>query len=352
MKIVVLAGGLSGERNVSLCSGTMVCAALRRLGHQAVLTDLFLGLEDDPRSPAEQFADLAPLPPVGVSAEVPDLDAVRASRRWQSKSIFGQGVLELCQAADVVFLALHGVCGEDGRVQAAFDLLGIPYTGSGYLGSGMAMDKTLTKLIMRANGIRTPDWESVTYTAEDIPALSARLPIPCVVKIPRNGSSIGVWIVRKRAELASVLAEALPMADDATVLVEQFIEGKDLTCAVLGERALPSVEILPKVDFYDYANKYQAGATEEICPARIAPALEREMGELALRLHRALGLAVYSRTDFMLTEDGELYCLEINTLPGMTATSLVPQEAAAVGMSYDELCQYIVEQSLLVRQGQ
>ena len=344
MKIVVLCGGLSTERNVSLSSGTKICAALRAKGHQAVLVDVFLGLEDCEGGLSALFERLPELKPARVSNQAPDLEAVRASRRDQSPSLFGPGVLELCRMADLVFIALHGECGEDGRIQAAFDLLGIPYTGSGYRGSAVAMDKGMTKVMMAAHGIPTPTWEMVTYDEADIPELARRLPVPCVVKIPRGGSSIGVSIVKEREELTPALKAMLEL--DQTVLVEQYIQGREFTCGVLEGRALPSVEIVPQVEFYDYESKYQPGATQEICPGRTTPEVEAELGRIALAVHQMLGLRTYSRCDFMVDDQDRVYCLEVNTLPGMTPTSLVPQEAAAVGISYEELCQRIVLDAL------
>ena len=337
MKIVVLAGGLSTERNISFASGTKVCAALRRRGHQAVLLDLYLGTESIDTPADRIFDDLPALKPVTFSGTAPDLDAVRASRKLKSPSVFGPGVLELCGRADVVFLALHGECGEDGRVQAAFDLMGIPYTGSGYRGSAIAMDKRLTKELMQLHGIRTPAWKTFRGTEADIPAMLAEITVPCVVKVPRGGSSIGVVIVRAQDELEPALRSCLAM--DSTILVEQFIEGREFTCAVLKDRALPSVEIA--TEDYSYENKYN-GRTIEICPGRCSPEIEAEMGRTALAVHRMLGLSTYSRSDFMVTDADEVFCLECNTLPGMTDTSLVPQEAAAVGISYDDLCELIV----------
>ncbi len=341
MKIVVLAGGLSTERSISLASGTKVCAALRSRGHQAVLVDLYLGTEQID-VPAEQLFDcLPPLEPVQFTGVAPDLEAVRASRKWQDKSVFGPGVLTLCRQADAVFLALHGECGEDGRIQAAFDLLGIPYTGSGYRGSAIAMDKRLTKELMQVHGIRTPAWKTFRGTVADIPAIAAEVRVPCVVKIPRGGSSLGVVIVKTREELEPALQTCLSM--DSTILVEQYIEGRELTCGVLGEQGLPSVEIATAD--YSYTNKY-SGQTVEICPGRVTPEIEAEMRNTALAVHKMLGLSTYSRCDFMVTDEGEVYCLECNTLPGMTDTSLLPQEAAAVGISYEELCERIVLDAL------
>ena len=317
MKIVVLAGGLSTERQVSLTSGTGVCRALRQRGHQAILVDMFLGLEDYTGSLADIFD--APDGLCGdnrVLSTEPDLEAVRRSRRDQGPSLLGKDVLAVCAMADLVFLALHGSCGEDGRIQATLDLLGVPYTGSGYLGSGMAMDKSVTKRIMDAAGIPTAPWHDVRYTRE---------------------------------ELAQTLERMLAYGDH--VIVEQKIRGREIQVAVLGDGYLPAVEIIPKGAYFDYFCKYQKDGAQELCPAPITDEQWHTVGELALRLHRALGLGVYSRADFILDEEGRFWCLEINTLPGMTPTSLVPQEAAAVGIGYGDLCQRIVDESLALRKG-
>ncbi len=347
MKIVVLCGGLSTERKISIITGTRVCAALRRKGHKAVLVDMFMGLEDFEGDPADLFEDLPPLAPAEFDGIEPDLEAVRASRKLKSPSIFGQGVLEICAMADVVFIGLHGINGEDGRVQAAFDLMGIPYTGSGYLGAGIAMNKTRTKEIVRTVGIRTPEWKSYEMVREkDIPAIAAETKAPCVVKVPGGGSSIGVHIVKDQAGVEPAIRACLKL--DRRLLIEQYIEGREFTCGVLNHKALPSVEIAPAVGHYDYTNKYKAGATLEICPGRCTPEVEAEMGRMALKVHSTVGLHTYSRSDFIVTDDDEVWFLEVNTLPGMTPTSLVPQEAAAVGIGYDELCEQIVQGALNV----
>ena len=344
MNIVVLAGGLSMERNVSLSSGTKVCRALRARGHRAILIDMFLGLENY-AGPLDGIFD-APdglCSDFSVAREEPDLDAVRASRKDKSANMFGEGVLDVCKRADIVFLALHGTCGEDGRVQAAFDLLGIPYTGSGYLGSAIAMDKDLTKRLV-ADYVVTPQWRAVTYGGSDIDRIANETKLPCVVKPIANGSSIGVSIVRDVASLKTALRECLQYGN--RVVLEQYIKGREIQVAILAGKALPSIEIIPKAGFYDYANKYQAGAAEEITPAPIPAEWETRVRAATETVFRILGLTVYSRADFIVTEDGTPYFLEINTLPGMTPTSLVPQEAAAVGMSYEDLCEKIVEESL------
>ena len=342
MKIVVMCGGLSMERDVSISSGTLICDALRKLGHQAVLVDMFMGLEDYEGDLNDLFANLPPLKEARVPVEAPDLEKVIASRKWKSPSRVGKRVFELCQLADVVFLGLHGACGEDGRIQAALDLMGVKYTGSGYLGSALAMDKDLTKRLIAGTGVKTPEWKTVDYAQGDIPEIVKNAKLPCVVKPVDSGSSIGVAIPETAAELEAALIENLKYG---RVLIEQYVHGREIDVGVLGGRALPSIEIIPKHGFYDYKNKYQAGATVEICPTPIDPAIEKRLGEAALKVHRALGLSAYSRSDFIV--DGEeVYFLEINTLPGMTPTSLMPQEAAAVGVDYESLCKKVIEMAL------
>ena len=310
MKIVVLAGGLSDERNVSLSSGCKVCAALRERGHQAALIDMYLGSE---QAPEALFCAPIPAELTKIGRQAPDLAAVRASRSGGGDSLFGPGVLEACRMADVVFLGLHGACGEDGRVQAAFELMGIPYTGAGHLGSAIAMDKDLTKKLIAPLGVATPRWELVRYTQDDIPALAGAL------------------------------------AYGGVCVVEQYIAGREIQVGILEDKALPSIEIIPKAGFYDYENKYQPGAAEEITPAPIPAQWEQRLGEAALTVFRALGLSVYARADFIVTGDGVPWFLEINTLPGMTPTSLLPQEAAAAGIGYGELCERIIKASLAAR---
>lgn len=346
MKIVVLAGGLSPERNVSLSTGTMVAEALQSLGHQAALVDMYFGVESAGPELAGLFG--APVDQAGrkVSRQAPDLQEVRSSRKGTSPSLFGPGVLELCAMADLVFLALHGSCGEDGRVQAAFDLMGIPYTGAGYLGSAIAMDKDMTKRLVE-DVVNTPGWKTVSYTAADIDGLVATARLPLVVKPVASGSSIGVSIARTAEELREALTAGLALG--GRTVLEQYVSGRELQVAILEDRALPSIEIIPKQGFYDYENKYQPGAATEVCPAEIPPEAEARLREAAVRVYETLGLSVYSRADFILDADGEPWFLEINTLPGMTPTSLVPQEAAAVGIGYEELCQRIVEASLKAR---
>ena len=348
LKIVVLGGGVSTERHVSLVTATSVCKALRSLGHRAIFVDLFFGLEDCD-GPLEALFD-APdgrCGRVAIGHEAPDLAAVSAERKDKSPSRIGPGVLELCRSADCVFLGLHGADGEDGKIQAALELLGVPYTGSGPLASAMAMDKAVAKRMMEAAGVRTPAWRELRYTEAEIPALAETLPVPCAVKVVDGGSSIGVALPETREELRKALKELA--AFDRRVVVEEKIRGREITVPVLDGRTLSPIEIVPPASGkFDYVSKYQSGdeGAQELCPAPITEAEKREVCEAALRFHRALDLRVYSRTDFILDTEGRAWCLEVNTLPGMTPASLIPKAAAVEGLSYAQLCEKIVELSL------
>ena len=236
-------------------------------------------------------------------------------------------------------LGLHGADGEGGKVQAAFDLLGIRYTGTDFVSGALAMDKCLAKELFLQNGIPTPAGFRLKKGQE--PGEGRQPKFPCVVKVSSGGSSIGVSIVQKEEDYQAALDDAFLYGDE--VVVEEYIKGRELTCCVLDGKALPIVEIAPKEGFYDYKNKYQAGSTIEICPAPIGEESTRKIQKISERVFDALRLHKYARMDFMMDEAGNAYCLEANTLPGMTPTSLIPQEAAAVGISYDELCQKILD---------
>ena len=351
MKIVVLGGGISTERHVSLVTSTSVCRALRNLGHKAIFVDLYMGLEDYDGALEDAFdAPDGFIGQVAIGKEAPDLAAVRASRKMQGPGRIGKNVLEICRLADCVFLGLHGADGEDGKIQATLDLLGVPYTGSDPLSSGMAMDKAVTKRIMESAGVRTPKWSEFRYTEADIPHLVEILPVPCAVKVVNGGSSIGVALPDTREELEQGLRELARY--HSRIIVEEKILGRELTQPILDDDYLSAIEIVPpEGSSFDYVAKYQSGdeGAQEICPAPITPEEQKLLGEAALKLHRALGLAVYSRTDFVLDGEGRAWCLEVNTLPGMTPNSLIPKAAAVAGMSYAELCRRIVELSLEAR---
>ncbi len=352
MKIVVLGGGTSTERAVSLVTATSVCKALRRRGHKAIFVDLFFGLEGYQGQLGEIFdAPDGLCGEAAIEREAPDLASIRAKRLDKSPSRIGPGVLEVCRMADCVFLGLHGADGEDGKIQAALDLLGVPYTGSSSLGSAMAMDKAVAKRIMESAGIRTPKWQELTIRREEIASLSESLPVPCAVKVVDGGSSIGVSLPDTREELRAALENVLRYG--SRVVVEEKIVGRELTVPILGERALCPIEIVPpESGKFDYISKYQPGAdaASEICPAPIPAEITEELQREALRLHKALGLSVYSRADVMLDREGRAWFLEVNTLPGMTPASLIPKAAAVDGLSYEELCERIVQLSLAQRQ--
>ena len=346
MNIVVLAGGLSTERDVSLKTGETVAKALRENGHQVILLDVFMGYGEKEENLAGIFerGEEVSVRVSGIAETAPDLAKVRAMRKDQSNNFFGPNVIALCQMADVVFLALHGENGEDGRIQAAFDLFGIRYTGSDYLGSALAMDKGLAKQIFRMNGIPTPNGISLKRGEDAKSVAELGLTLPCVVKPCRGGSSIGVSIVHTEDTFAAALAEAFRLEDE--LIVEEFIEGREFSVGGIDGEPLPVIEIAPVEGFYDYKNKYKAGSAVETCPAELSPALTEEMQQYARRVAQALGLDTYSRSDFLLGRDNRIYCLEVNTLPGMTPTSLLPQEALVVGMNFHQLCEKLIALSL------
>lgn len=338
MNIVVLCGGLSNERDVSISSGTGVARALRNKGHKVVLIDLYLGYTQSFSTPAEVFERGGDIADFAVAESAPDLDAVRAMGEGRA---IGPNVLEICAAADISFLALHGEEGENGKLQATLDLHGIRYTGSGYLGSALAMNKSLTKTVLAAAGIPVPVGITLEKSAESYENVG----FPCVVKPCSGGSSVGTSIVYEEKDYLPALELAFKY--EKAVLVEKYIHGRELTVGVMNGKAMPAIEIIPKCGFYDYKNKYQAGATEEICPAPIGEEATAKLQSLAERVHEALMIDAYCRVDFLWNSaDGEMYCLEANTLPGMTPTSLIPQMAAELGMDYGSLCEKIIEVSM------
>jgi len=347
MNIVVLAGGLSPERDVSLSSGSLIANALMESGHRVLLMDVYEGIADASDF-GGLFRDSTSRPYFfAIPEREPELEEIRR-RNGYAASLIGPNVVKLCQAAEVVFFALHGAMGENGQLQATFDTLGIQYTGTGYIGSLIAMDKDITKKLLRHGGVQTADWttlrsagEACAFTMEQV--LQA-VGLPCVVKPCSAGSSIGVSIARNVPGLKAALETACKVEKD--ILVEKMIPGREFSVGVLAGRALPVIEIIPIQGFYDYKNKYQSGAAREVCPADLTAAETQRVQELALRVHQELRLGDYSRIDFILNAEGEFICLEANTLPGMTPTSLLPQEALAIGISYVELCNRIIELAL------
>lgn len=329
MKIAVLFGGDSMERDVSIASASQVVGALRGRGHDVVAYDSGRGrltAADEQRLFASKI-DRAPpdkrtvtsLPTV-VSA--PDLADV-----------------------DVVFLAMHGGSGEDGTVQALLDLAGIPYTGSGKLGSALGWDKDIAKRLFLAAGVPTPDWLMTPVASA---AALERLGLPLIVKPNGQGSTVGLTLVKSADELDPAIE--LAGGFDAAVMLERYIDGREITVGILEDQPLAVGEIIPKTGpIFDYAAKYQDGGAEEIFPAKITAEQTARAQDLALRVHRALKLETYSRVDFRMDAAGELWCLEVNTLPGLTAASLLPRAAAAVGISFPELCERICRGALARR---
>ena len=348
MKIIVLAGGLSTERDVSLSSAAGICRTLVEKGHDAFLLDVFMGLENAP----ENLEDVFTLPDHGleivknISTEEPDLEAVKASRPDQSDCFFGPNVIELCRLADITFLGLHGGEGENGKLQASFDLLGIKYTGPDSLGCAVAMHKGVAKQIFLESGVDTPGG-TIYKNSEDQSYQSLGLTLPVVVKPCSGGSSIGVYIVNTDEEYAEALKKSFRYEDE--LVVEPYIKGREFACGIIDGIALPPIEIIPKTGFFDYANKYQDGATSEVCPADIPEEVAERMKELTVKAFNALKLNVYSRADFLLDAKGNLFCLEMNTLPGMTSASLLPKEAKVYGIEYGDLCELIIKKSMEAR---
>lgn len=330
MKITVLMGGTSAERDVSLASGLRIADALRSRKHEIVALDTARG----PLSTREEKQLLAK----GnvVKREPPSQEELA---RMASETLPQMlRALPSLKEADVVFLGLHGGFGEDGTIQALLDLAGIRYTGSGHLASALAMDKDLSKHLFRRAGVQTADWTMARRDTAGEEQLG-RLGLPVVVKPSKQGSTVGLSIVKRREELSDAIAEAFRYDDE--VMLEQFVPGRELTVGILGDEALPVGEIIPKHEVYDYECKYTPGMAEEVFPAQIPSDRAREVQELARRAFQALKLRGYARIDFRMTEDGSLFCLEANTLPGMTQTSLIPQAAAAAGISFPELCERI-----------
>lgn len=344
MKVVVLAGGLSPERDVSLSSGAMVANGLMEKGHQVVLMDVYEGLTDS-QNFVEAFEKHQQAHyQYQVPATPPDL-AVIVAANSNNGALIGPNVLSICQSADVVFLALHGAMGENGQIQATFDVHKITYTGSSYSGSLLAMDKVLSKQLMEAYGVQSPKWRQVNLDLEDSGTIYQEVELPCVIKPVSGGSSIGVSLVRTETEFKQALEVARRV--EPNLIIEELITGREFSVGVLAGKTLPAIEIMPTSGFYDYQNKYQVGLTKEVCPAMINPVLAEILSAEALKVHQLLRLGSYSRVDFLVTKEGQTYCLEANTLPGMTPTSLLPQEAAAAGIEYAELCDRLVQLSVL-----
>ena len=326
-------GGTSAERDVSFASGLRIAQALRSRGHQVTALDPAQGLLD--------AAAEARLLAGGVGVAPPSLEALAGI--GPAPFIPNLTAMPEVRDADALFLALHGGHGEDGTIQALLDLTGVPYTGSGHLASALAMDKDLSKHLFRAAGVATAEW--LMAPAGDAPVnaaeVEARLGLPVVVKPSKQGSTVGLTVVKELGALADAVALARKYDDE--VMLESFVPGREFTVAVLGDQALPVGEIIPAKEIYDYECKYTKGMAREEFPAKLSLSETLKVQGQALLAYKALKLGGCARIDFRRTAEGEFFCLEANTLPGMTELSLVPQAAAAHGASFPELCERIVD---------
>lgn len=338
LKITVLLGGVSAERDVSLSSGLRIAAALREKGHQVVCLD-----------PAEGVLSRdaeARLLAAGVGSTPPSLEALAGlAARSLSPTL---GTRPEVTGADVVFLALHGGQGEDGTVQALLDMVGVPYTGSGHLASALAMDKHLSKVVLRAAGVATANWIMAPANVAELDAdgVGRHLDWPVVVKPSKQGSTVGLSIVRAPGALHAAVTEAFRYDDE--VMIERFVPGQELTVGILGGEVLPTIEIQPAKELYDYECKYTPGMAREFV-AELPVEVQSKLADQAQRAFSALKLGGYARIDFRLDPQGQPWCLEANTLPGMTPTSLIPQAAAAAGVLFPDLCERIVHLALATR---
>jgi len=340
-------GGTSAERDVSLASGLRVTEALRSRKHDVTAIDTAKG-------PLSREGEQALLARPVVQPTPPSQSELQRMARETLPQM--QRVLPSLRDGDIVFLGLHGGAGEDGSIQALLDLAGIPYTGSGHLASALAMDKDLSKHLFVRRDVQTAEWVmAIPNSANEKDSAGrrfrdeaiARLGLPVVVKPSKQGSTVGLSVVKSAGALSGAITEAFKFDDE--VMIERFIAGRELTVGILGEEALPAGEIIPKHEIYDYECKYQAGMAVEEFPAKISATQASKVQEYARRAFRALKLRGYARIDFRMTEHGEFYCLEANTLPGMTQTSLIPQAAAAAGITFPELCERIVRIALETR---
>jgi D-alanine-D-alanine ligase len=321
MKIAVLFGGISEERDVSIASAAQIIPALRSLGHEVLAVDTAVGRLEGPAERKLLESRVAPLPPSDQSI---------ASLR--SVALANPATAIDPRQIDIVFLALHGGAGEDGRVQAMLDLAGLAYTGSNHIASATAVDKDLSKRLFRAAGVPTADWMMSPASAD---AVGKQLGWPVVVKPNKQGSTVGLSVVREPKNLAAGIEQAHRYDDE--VMIETFVPGREFTVGILAGEPLPVGEIIAPGEVFDYQSKYQIGGASEVFPADIPPHEAKALQGYAIAAHRALKLGAYSRVDFRRDAAGGYWCLEANSLPGMTATSLLPQAAKAAGIDFPEL---------------
>jgi len=335
-RVTVLMGGTSAERDVSLASGLRVTKALRERGYTVRAVDTATGeltagdeqrlLEAGMKRKPPSIEELMQMSKTSISTSLASIDAIRD--------------------AEVIFLGLHGGQGEDGTIQALLGMLGVPYTGSGHMASALAMDKDLSKHLFRAVGVPTPAWimASLDGSAPTVSEIEQSLGFPVIVKPSKQGSTVGLTVVKEPGALRGAIIEAARYDDE--VMVEQFIAGRELTVGILGGEALPVGEIIPKHEIYDYECKYTAGMAREEFPAKLNGDRTREAQRLARLAFDVLKLGGCARIDFRMQADGALFCLEANTLPGLTELSLMPQAAAAQGVTFAELCERILRLAL------
>jgi D-alanine-D-alanine ligase len=340
LKVIVLTGGVSSERNVSIASSRAITKALKESGHEVTAVDPIYGKNQ----PSEE--EIFSVRPV-IGKEFPTEDELKS---FSSKKVLECIHSELFDNIDIVFLGLHGKFGEDGKIQSLLEMRGVKYTGSGVTSSAMAMDKNISKILFNHFGIPTPRWfmiDKADYSFNNVKErIMAEICYPAVIKPNDEGSTVGLSIVKPDGDLS--LKNALDLAFKYTdsVMVEQFIPGRELTAAILGDEALPVVEIKPKDGFYDYEHKYTSGRTEYFCPAELNEDICIQIQNNALAAHQSLQCKAYSRVDYRLNEKNEYHCLEVNTLPGMTELSLVPKAAKARGIGFHELLNKIIELSI------
>jgi D-alanine-D-alanine ligase len=329
-QVTVVTGGSTPERDVAFAGAAQVVQALRQRGYPVAVVDTVGG----PLSPAAQRKCLV----TSVGRTPP----TEAELRLLEERELGPRLVDLPEVAeaDLVFLVVHGRPGEGGTLQAVLEAAGIAYTGSGPLGSALAMDKDVAKRLFREAGISTAPWVMWPAAASDIEALG----LPLIVKPSKVGSTVGLSVVRSRKEIEPAVEAALRFDDE--VMLERFIPGREITCGVLGDRSLAVGEIIPSHEIFDYECKYTPGMSREVFPADLPEAITERVRADALAAHRALKLRDFSRVDFRLSPDGTAFCLEANTLPGLTGTSLLPQSAAAVGIDFPELCDTICRLTL------
>ena len=353
MKIIVLAGGLSPERDVSLISGAGICRTLRERGHRAFLLDVFFGYPCNP----EDLEKVFDLPDgglkiaEGIKTTTPDLEALRLSRPDQSDCYLGPNVIQLCRMADITFMGLHGSVGENGKLQATFDILGIRYTGPNSLGCSLAMNKLAAKQIFKMSRVPTPRGTSLVPETKDTPLEELGYYLPLVIKPCSSGSSIGVYIVHTEEEYKEAVRRSFEEDHQDEVVIEPYIKGREYACGILAGKALPLVEIIPRDGIFNYENKYQAGGATELCPpVSLDEKTQKKMRRAGEKAFQVLRMDVYGRADFIVDEtDGRFSCLEMNGLPGMTPQSLLPLAARNAGLSYGELCEQIIEESINIR---